>query len=56
MKINPILEGLKVPDPRTPSVEMDVHFGGAVLRIEPQRPGHFGQGGQQAAIHGGEAT
>ena len=35
---------------------MDVHFGGVVLRIEPQSPSHFGQGGQQTAIHGGEAA
>ncbi len=35
---------------------MDVHFGGAVLRIEPEGPGHFGQGGQEAAVHGREAA
>src|ERR1022692_280876 len=37
-------------------VKVNVHFGGAVLRIEPQRPGHFGQSRQQTAIHGGEAA
>ena len=37
-------------------VEMDVPFGGVVLRIEPQGPGPFRQGGQQAALHGGEAA
>ena len=37
-------------------VEMGVHFSGAVLRIEPQSPGHFRQSGQKAAIHGGEAA
>ena len=34
---------------------MDVHLGGAVLVIDPQRPGHLGQSGQEAAIDGGEA-
>jgi hypothetical protein len=37
-------------------VEMDVHFGGAVFFIEPQGPGHLGQGGQEAAIDGGQAA
>ena len=37
-------------------VEMDMHLGRAVLRIEPERPGHLGQSGQEAAIDGRQAA
>ena len=37
-------------------IEMQVHLGGAMLLVEPQSPGHLRQGGQQAAVHGGQAA
>ena len=37
-------------------VEVQVEFGGAMLLVEPQSPGHLRQGGQQAAIDGSQAA
>jgi len=33
-------------------VEVDVHFGGTMVVIGPESPGHLGQGRQQAAVNG----
>ena len=37
-------------------VEVQVEFGGAMFLINPQSPGHLGQGREQRTVDGGEAA